>query len=71
MLDEYFVKPGTIERVRSSWIGAEIETYLGARRPGREPVEQFLGLLVTGFGGPAGRITVPRSSRRSRGSSST
>jgi len=28
MLEQYFVKPATIDRIRSSWIAAEIETYL-------------------------------------------
>jgi site-specific recombinase XerD len=29
MLEQYFVKPATVDRIRGSWIGAEIETYLG------------------------------------------
>lgn len=28
MLEQYFVKPSTVDRLRCSWIGAEIETYL-------------------------------------------
>lgn len=28
MLEEYFVKPATIDRLRGSWIAAEIESYL-------------------------------------------
>jgi integrase/recombinase XerD len=28
MLENYFVKPQTVDRVRGSWIGAEIETYV-------------------------------------------
>ena len=28
MLEQYFVKPKTIDRIRGSWIAAEIETYL-------------------------------------------
>lgn len=28
MLEQYFTKPSTVDRVRGSWIGAEIETYL-------------------------------------------
>ena len=28
MLERYFVKPATIDRIRGSWIAAEIETYL-------------------------------------------
>lgn len=29
MLEQYFVKPATVDRIRGSWIGTEIETYLG------------------------------------------
>lgn len=29
MLEQYFIKPETIDRLRSSWIAAEIETYVG------------------------------------------
>lgn len=28
MLEQYFVKPETVDRVRASWIGAEIESYV-------------------------------------------
>ena len=28
MLEKYFVRPGTVDRVRASWIGAEIERYV-------------------------------------------
>lgn len=28
MLETYFVKPQTVDRIRASWIGAEIETYV-------------------------------------------
>jgi len=28
MLEQYFVKPATIDRVRGSWIATGIETYL-------------------------------------------
>lgn len=28
MLEEYFVKPQTVDRIRASWIGAEIERYV-------------------------------------------
>jgi integrase/recombinase XerD len=28
MLEEYFVKPGTVDRIRASWIGSEIECYV-------------------------------------------
>nr|WP_198417315.1 site-specific integrase [Cryobacterium sp. Hb1] len=28
MLEEYFVKPATVDRLRGSWMGAEIETYV-------------------------------------------
>lgn len=27
MLEKYFVKPQTVDRVRACWIGAEIERY--------------------------------------------
>jgi hypothetical protein len=29
MLEQYFVKPATVDRIRGSWIGAEIEKYVG------------------------------------------
>lgn len=29
MLEQYFVKPATVDRIRGSWIAAEIETYVG------------------------------------------
>lgn len=29
MLEQYFVKPETLDRIRGSWIGAEIERYVG------------------------------------------
>ena len=29
MLETYFVKPETVERIRGSWIGAEVEQYVG------------------------------------------
>jgi integrase/recombinase XerD len=28
MLEHYFVKPGTIDRIRASWIGEPIERYV-------------------------------------------
>ena len=28
MLEQYFVKPSTIDRLRGSWIAAEIEAYV-------------------------------------------
>ena len=28
MLEEYFVKPQTIDRVRGSWIGPQVESYV-------------------------------------------
>ena len=28
MFEQYFVKPATIDRLRGSWIGSVIETYL-------------------------------------------
>jgi hypothetical protein len=29
MLETYFVRPETIERIRASWIGTEVERYIG------------------------------------------
>ena len=29
MLETYFVKPQTVDRIRACWIGAEIERYAG------------------------------------------
>ena len=29
MLESYFVKPQTVDRIRACWIGAEIERYAG------------------------------------------
>jgi integrase/recombinase XerD len=29
MLEQYFVKPATLDRIRGSWIGPEIESYVG------------------------------------------
>jgi integrase/recombinase XerD len=29
MLETHFVKPETVDRIRTSWIGAEIERYVG------------------------------------------
>ena len=28
MLEEYFIKPATIDRLRGSWIAAQIEAYV-------------------------------------------
>ena len=28
MLEQYFLKPATVDRLRGSWIGAEIEAYV-------------------------------------------
>src|SRR5258708_1536870 len=28
MLEHYFVKPSTIDRIRSSWLGSQIESYV-------------------------------------------
>ena len=28
MLEDYFIKPQTVDRIRASWIGAEIEQYV-------------------------------------------
>ena len=37
MLDEYFVKPDTIDRIRSSWIGPEVERYVAWLAEGYRP----------------------------------
>jgi integrase/recombinase XerD len=29
MLEHYFVKPSTIDRIRGSWFGSQIESYVG------------------------------------------
>jgi hypothetical protein len=29
MLEHYFVKPSTIDRIRGSWLGSQIENYVG------------------------------------------
>lgn len=29
MLEKYFVKPETVDRIRGPWIGSEIESYVG------------------------------------------
>ena len=29
MLETYFAKPATVERIRASWIGSEVEQYVG------------------------------------------
>ena len=29
MLETYFAKPETVERIRASWIGSEVERYVG------------------------------------------
>ena len=29
MLEQYFVKPETVDRIRGSWIAEDIETYVG------------------------------------------
>ena len=28
MLEEYFVRPDTVDRIRASWIGPEVERYV-------------------------------------------
>jgi hypothetical protein len=28
MLEKYFVKPQTVDRIRASWIGPEVESYV-------------------------------------------
>ena len=29
MLEHYYVKPSTIDRIRDSWLGSQIESYVG------------------------------------------
>ena len=29
MLEHYYVKPSTIDRIRVSWLGSQIENYVG------------------------------------------
>jgi integrase/recombinase XerD len=29
MLEHYYVKPSTIDRIRGSWLGSQIENYVG------------------------------------------
>ena len=29
MLEHYYVKPSTIDRIRNSWLGFQIENYVG------------------------------------------
>ena len=56
MLEKYFVRPQTVDRVRASWIGAEIERYV-------EWLAEH-GLLVevgVAAGAAAGRVRRVRS----------
>src|SRR5437764_606017 len=49
MLEEYFVKPGTVDRIRASWIGSEIERYvawLAGQGYGARSVLRRVPLLV-------------------------
>ena len=32
MLEEYFVRPQTVDRIRASWIAPEVERYVGVCR---------------------------------------
>jgi integrase/recombinase XerD len=48
MLEDYYVKPSTVDRVRSSWLAPQIESYLGwleAHRYSRLVVYRRLPLL--------------------------
>ena len=47
MLETYFVKPQTVDRIRACWIGAEIERYAGwlpqpAPLDRRRPPDRYL-----------------------------
>ena len=49
MLESYFVKPGTVDQVRASWIGAEVERYvewLAERGYSSSSVSRRVPLLV-------------------------
>lgn len=59
MLEEYFVKPTTVDRIRASWIGPEIERYVawmaeqgyrGRNVPHRVPVLVAFGEFARGRG---------------------
>jgi integrase/recombinase XerD len=52
MLENYFEKPTTIDRIRGSWIGTEIERYVGwLAEHGYRPVVVVRRVpLLTGFG---------------------
>jgi integrase/recombinase XerD len=49
MLEKYFVKPETVDRIRGSWIGSEIESYVGwlaERRYGVKSIWRRVPLVV-------------------------
>lgn len=49
MLEKYFVKPETVDRIRGSWIGSEIESYvrwLAERRYGVKSIWRRVPLVV-------------------------
>ena len=52
MLEEYFVKPETIDRVRGSWIGPQVESYVEwmAERGYRARNVQARVPVLIGFG---------------------
>ncbi len=45
MLEHYYVKPSTIDRIRVSWLGSQIENYIGDgwKRTAILPVPYFVG----------------------------
>src|SRR5688500_16983734 len=50
MLEQYYVRPDTVDRIRSSWIAPAIEQYvewLAARRYRDKTVSRRIPLLVT------------------------
>jgi integrase/recombinase XerD len=49
MLEQYFVKPGTVDRVRASWIGSDIESYvawMAERRYGAKTIWRRVPIMV-------------------------
>jgi site-specific recombinase XerD len=51
MLESYFVKPQTVDRIRASWIGPEVERYVvWLAEQGYEPRSVFRRVLVLAFG---------------------
>ena len=70
MLEEYFVRPQTVDRIRAWWIGAEIERYVGwLAEQGYSTRSVLLGSRWCAFGefarlaAPGGRCGSARSCR--------